>query len=64
MQCAAMRRLNIGKLQYALFDMKQIWFISALQLIIYCIATTLTSSDCNIAQKIIKLFEFFYCAVV
>ena len=55
-----MRLLNIGKLQYhVLFDMKQIWFINAPQLIIYCIATTLTSSDCNIAGKRIELFEFF-----
>ena len=56
-----MHLLNIGKLQYALFDMKQIWFINALQLIIYCIATTLISSDCTIAGNIMKLFELFFC---
>ena len=38
MQCAPMHLHNIGKLQYAQFDMKQIWFINALQLIIL---------DCN-----------------
>ena len=62
MQCATIRLLKIGKLQYhALFDMKQIWFINALQVIIYCIATTLTSSDCNIAGKLI---EFYFCTLV
>ena len=60
MQCATMRLLNISKLQYAPIIMKQIWFKNALDLIIECIATTLTSSDYNIAEKIIKLFEFFF----
>ena len=54
-----MRLLSIGKQQYALFDMKQIWFINALRLIkLYC--NPLTSSDCNIARKIIELFELFF----
>ena len=30
-----MHPLNMGKLQYALFDMKQTWFKNVLQLIIY-----------------------------
>ena len=59
MQCATMRVLNIIKLQYALFDMKQIWCINAQWLIIlHC--NPLTSSDCKIAGKTIKLFEFFF----
>ena len=37
-QVKIIRLLNIGKLQYALFDMKQIWFINALQLITVSIA--------------------------
>ena len=63
MQCATIRLLNIGKIQYALFDMKQIWFINALQLIIlHC--NPLTSCDCNIAGKLIELFEFFFFFVL
>ena len=58
MQCATIRLLNIRKQQYARFDMKQIWFINALQLIIMHY-NSLTSSDCDIAGKIIELFEFF-----
>ena len=58
-----MHLLNIGKLQFALFDMKQIWFVNALRLIIL-LTTTLASSDCNIAGKIIKLFEFTFCFVL
>ena len=58
MQCATIRLFNIGKPQYALFDMKQIWFINVLQLIIlHC--NPLTSRDCNVTGKIIELFEFF-----
>ena len=60
LQYATMHLLNIGKLQYALYDTKQIWFINALRLIILH-GNSLTSSDCNIARKIIKLFEFFLC---
>ena len=64
MQWATIRLLNIGKLQYGLFDMKQIWFINDLRLIIlHC--NLLTSSGSNIAGKIIKLFEIFYfCTLV
>ena len=65
MQCATiMRLLNIGKQQFALFDIKQTWFITALQLIVYSIATTLTSSDCKIEEKIIKLFKFFFSTLI
>ena len=56
MQCATMRLLILGELEsgisrrqrcsrypwleYALFDMKQTWFVNVLQQIIHCIATT------------------------
>ena len=63
MQCATMHLLNIGMLQYALFDIKQIWFINGLWLIIlHC--NPLTSSDCNIAGKMIELFEYIFLFVL